>query len=498
MKSFFAKIVAKIVHKKTQKWINQPIKTQENTFHYLIQKASKTEFGVDHQFDKIKNYEDFKKFVPINDYEGLKNYFDATAEGKPDVLWPGKPLYLAKTSGTTSGAKNIPLTRDSIPTHIKSARNALLNYVYETGNSNFVDGKMIFLQGSPTLNKKNGINVGRLSGIVAHFVPKYLQKNRMPSWETNCIDDWETKVDAIVEETKQENMTLISGIPPWLIMYFEKLISNTNEENVEQIFPNLELIVTGGVNYDPYRDKMNQLIGKKIPSIQTYPASEGFIAYQANQKSEELLLLLDNGIFYEFVPAEEFFNENPTRIYLKDVELNKDYVLILNTNAGLWGYNIGDTVRFTSLEPYKIIVSGRIKHFTSAFGEHVIAHEVETALQNTIKKFPASIIEFTVAPEVNPKEGLPYHEWLIEFDEEPENLTDFEKELNSQMQELNTYYNDLINGNILRSLKISKIKNNGFQTYMKSLGKLGGQNKVARLSNDRKIADEFIHQNLIK
>lgn len=498
MKSFLAKLVAKFVDKQNKKWINNPIKTQEKVFEYLMANGRKTRFGKDHHFDKIASYEDFKQQVAVQDYEGLKSYFDATANGEADVLWPGKPLYLAKTSGTTSGAKMIPLTKDSMPTHIKSARNALLAYIHETGNAEFLNGKMIFLQGSPVLEEKNGINIGRLSGISAHFVPQYLQRNRMPSWETNCIEDWETKVETIVEETQNENMTLISGIPPWLIMYFEKLLDKNKETRVLNIFKNLSLIVTGGVNYDPYRDKMNALIGKKIDSIQTYPASEGFIAYQDSQQSESLLLLLDNGIFYEFIPVEEFFDENPTRIALKDVKLNQDYALVLNTTAGLWGYSIGDTIRFTSLQPYRIIVTGRIKHYTSAFGEHVIAHEVETALQQTIQKHPASIIEFTVAPEVTPAEGLPYHEWLIEFGELPENLEKFEKELDDRMKQLNPYYKDLIDGNVLRPLKIAFVKPNGFQVYMKSIGKLGGQNKVPRLSNDRTIANAFYDLDLIE
>lgn len=357
---------------------------------------------------------------------------------------------------------------------------------------------MIFLQGSPELEKENGINVGRLSGIVAHFVPKYLQKNRMPSWETNCIEDWETKVDKVVEETLTENMTLISGIPPWLVMYFEKLIEKSGKKNIKEIFPNLQLLVTGGVNYNPYREKMIELIGEDLDVIQTYPASEGFIGFQDSVKANDLLLLLNHGIFYEFIPADEFFDENPSRISIRDVELDKDYVLILNTNAGLWGYNIGDTVRFTSLSPYRIVVSGRIKHYTSAFGEHVIAHEVEQAMQKTLKKYPAKVSEFTVAPEVNPVEGLPYHEWFVEFAEEPENLGLFRQELDKNLRSFNSYYDDLISGNILQTLKISKIKKEGFNQFMKSQGKLGGQNKVPRLSNDRKIADEFYILNLVE
>lgn len=497
MKAFLAKIFASYIVNKEQKWINNPLEAQDKIFKELITSAKETKFGKDHHFSTISTYEEFKKQVPVRDYEGLKEYFDAIVAGENDILWPGKPLYLAKTSGTTSGTKYIPLTKESIPNHINSARNALLFYINETQNSNFVNGKMIFLQGSPTLESKNGLKFGRLSGISAHFVPNYLQKNRLPSYETNVIEDWEKKVDKIVQETVQADMTLISGIPPWLIMYFERLIKVSGKENVQSIFNNLQLMVTGGVNYEPYREKINQLIGKKIDCIQTYPASEGFIAYQYSQQDDDLLLLLNNGMFYEFIPVDEFFDEEPTRISLKDVEIGKDYVIILNTNAGLWGYNIGDTIRFTSKKPYKIVVSGRIKHYTSAFGEHVIGHEVEQALQKTIEKYPATINEFTVAPQVTPSDGLPFHEWLIEFDTKPENINEFNTELDKQMRQQNSYYNDLISGNILRPLIISDVKKDGFQEYMKSIGKLGGQNKVPRLSNNRDIADIFYQLNLI-
>lgn len=496
-KSEIAKIFASYISKKERKWINNPVNSQMQIFRYLIKSAEETKFGKDHDFKNIQNYEAFKKQVPIRDYEGLKDYFEKVKLGEYDVLWKGKPIYLAKTSGTTSGTKFIPITKESIPYHINSARNALLNYIQLTGNSNFVSGKMIFLQGSPELEEMNGIKIGRLSGIVAHFVPKYLQKNRMPTWQTNCIEDWENKVDQIVEETLNQDMTLISGIPPWLVMYYEKLIDRSDKKSIQEIFPNLQLMVTGGVNYNPYRQKVIDLIGKDLDVIQTYPASEGFIAYQDTLDSDDLLLLLNHGIFYEFIPTHEFYDENPTRISIEDVELNVDYVLILNTNAGLWGYNIGDTIRFTSLNPYRIIVTGRIKHFTSAFGEHVIAHEVETALQKTLKKFPAKISEFTVAPQVNPSEGKPYHEWLIEFSELPANLEIFAEELDQNLREINPYYDDLIKGNILRSLVITSTIKDSFQIYMKSQGKLGGQNKVPRLSNDRQIVDKFYELALV-
>ena len=497
-KSVFARFLSKVNFQKERKWIQNPIDTQQKVFNQLIETAKNTEFGKDHNFEEINSYEDFKKNVPVRDYEGLKHYIERIQKGEKDVLWKGTPIYFAKTSGTTSGAKYIPISKESMPTHINSARNSLLDYIQQTGISDFIDGKMIFLQGSPKLENENGIKTGRLSGIVAHFVPKYLQKNRMPSYETNCIEDWETKVDKIVEETIDQNMTLISGIPPWLVMYFEKLIEKSGKKNILEIFPKLQLLVTGGVNYNPYREKMKELLGKDIDVVQTYPASEGFFGYQDDLKSDDLILLLNNGIFYEFIETDSFFDENPVRLSLEEVETGKDYALIISTNAGLWAYNIGDTVRFTSVKPYRIVVSGRIKHYTSAFGEHVISHEVEQAIQQTLTKFNAGVSEFTIAPQVNPDSGLPYHEWLIEFAEEPEDFEAFSKLLDENMRKQNSYYDDLIAGNILRPLVITKVVKDGFNNYMKSKGKLGGQNKTARLSNDRQIADEFYKLGLIE
>lgn len=492
LKAGLSKPFAKIAVKKTKKWSSKPIETQQKVFLSLLAAARNTAFGKDHGFENIHNYEDFKKAVSVNDYEGLRSYADRVKAGEEDVLWPGKPIYLSKTSGTTSGAKYIPITKESIPYHIEAARNAILHYIAETGKADFVNHKMIFLQGSPELDTTGPIPVGRLSGIVAHHVPGYLQKNRLPSLVTNTIDDWETKVDAVCEETMQERMSLISGIPPWVQMYFEKLIQKSGKKSIQEIFPDFSLFIYGGVNYEPYRQTMEGLIGKRIDSIELYPASEGFIAYQDSQKEEGMLLLLNAGIFYEFIPVEEFGKENTTRISLSGVELNQNYVLILNTNAGLWGYNIGDTVRFTSLEPYRIVVSGRIKHFTSAFGEHVIAEEVEKAIAFTAQQTGIEVVEFHLAPQIESINGeLPYHEWAIEFKEQGVKYSSFSEILNTKMTELNSYYKDLLDGKMLQPLKITPIIKDGFQNYMKSKGKLGGQNKLPRLANDRKIIEEL-------
>ncbi|GAB4153824.1 MAG: GH3 auxin-responsive promoter family protein [Winogradskyella sp.] len=497
IKAALSKPFAQIVAKRIKKWSSLPVETQEKVFHNLIKKAKDTAFGKDHNFNKIRTYNDFKNNVPIRDYEDLRPYIERVVNGEKDILWKGKPIYFAKTSGTTSGAKYIPITKKSMPTHVKAARNAILMYIYETGNTKFVDGKMIFLQGSPILEEKNGIKLGRLSGIVAHYVPKYLQKNRMPSLETNCIEDWETKVSAIVKETVNEDMTVISGIPSWVQMYFEKLIEKSGKK-VGEVFKNFNLFIFGGVNYEPYRAKFENLIGRKVDSIELYPASEGFFAFQDKQGQKGMLLQLNSGIFYEFVEAEHFFEDKPERITIKDVKMGVNYVMIISTTAGLWAYNIGDTIEFTSLNPYRIIVSGRIKHFISAFGEHVIGKEVEQALKEAITNTDITINEFTVAPQINPTEGLPYHEWFIEFENAPKDESKLIQRLEASLQKQNSYYFDLIEGKVLKPLVITKVKKDGFQTYMKSIGKLGGQNKIPRLSNDRKIADALYKLQLTK
>ncbi len=491
-KAFLSKIFAAYVNRELDNQRRNAVALQHKTFLKLIDQARDTDFGKAHNFSSIKTYEDFKRLVPIRDYEELRPYIERVVAGEANVMWPGKPLYLTKTSGTTSGVKYIPLSKESMPGHIKAARNALLSYIHETGKAEFVDGKMIFLQGSPELAEKNGVPVGRLSGIVAHHVPGYLQKNRMPSYAVNCIDDWEQKVDAIVEETGNADMRLISGIPPWCQMYFDRLSAKFGDKKIKDIFPNFKLYVYGGVNYEPYRARIEESVGFAIDTIETYPASEGFIAFQDSQKERGLLLQVDLGMFYEFVPAEEYFNDTPTRIALEDVELDKNYAIILNTNAGLWGYSIGDTVKFVSKNPYKIVVSGRIKHYISAFGEHVIGEEVEYALMTVAKEEGAEVVEFTVAPQVNPPTGqLPYHEWFIEFSKEPADLKAFALKVDKALQNKNIYYFDLIEGNILQPLVVNTLKKDSFISYMRAQGKLGGQNKVPRLTNDRKIADEL-------
>jgi len=489
IKSFLAKPYASLVHGRIIKSRTTAIADQQAIMQYLVKQATRTAFGTDHKFEDIKSYEEFKAAIPIRDYEDLKPYIEDIKGGKQHVLWKGRPIYFAKTSGTTSGVKYIPISKESINNHIDTARNTLLCYMAESGNTSFADGKMIFLSGSPTLERVGGIPTGRLSGIVNHYIPSYLRRNQLPAYETNCIEDWEEKLDKIVNETIKEDMTLISGIPPWMQMYFDWLTERSEGKKIKELFPNLQVIVHGGVNFEPYKAKLLDSLGGTVDMIETFPASEGFFAFQDTVNGEGLLLNTDSGIFFEFIPVSELGKPNPERISLQDVKTGINYALIVSTNAGLWGYNIGDTVKFVSTEPYRIVVTGRIKHYISAFGEHVIAEEVEQALMAAAKAQHAHVVEFTVAPKINTTNGLPYHEWFVEFEGQPADLEAFSLAVDTHLRTKNIYYNDLITGKILQPLKINVMQKNAFIQYMRSVGRLGGQNKVPRLSNDRTIAD---------
>ena len=490
IKSFLAKPFAGYIYKDIKKGMGTALEDQEAILKNLLKVGTGTQFGQDHRFKEVKTQQEFSQAIPIRDYEAFKPYIQSIKDGKHNVLWKGRPIYFAKTSGTTSGVKYIPITKDSIPNHINTARNALLCYIAESGNNKFPDGKLIFLSGSPELERIGDIPTGRLSGIVNHHVPGYLRKNQLPSFETNCIEDWETKLGKIVDETIKQDMTLISGIPPWMQMYFDALMERSGKK-VGELFPNFSVMVQGGVNFQPYKAKLYESIGRHVDCIELFPASEGFFAFQDSQKAEGLLLNTNSGIYFEFVPAAEIFHENPTRLSLKEVKVGENYALIVNSNAGLWGYNIGDTVKFVSTNPYRLVVTGRIKHFISAFGEHVIGEEVEQSMLKAAEEEKVKIVEFTVAPFITQNNGRSYHEWFVEFEHEPSDINAFAQKIDNNLRQKNIYYDDLITGNILDRLKITPVRRNGFIDYMKSIGKLGGQNKVPRLSNDRKLAEEL-------
>ncbi len=482
-------MIASLSKPRFDRWHHDAVGLQQRVFNSLLARGRKTRFGKAHGFEQISGYEGFKKRVPIRDYEGFSPYIQRILKGEHDVLWPGRPMYFSKTSGTTSGAKYIPITRESMPYHIRSARNALLMYTLKTGRTDFVRGRMIFISGSPDLDTSQDIPTGRLSGISHRHVPKYLRNRRLPSYDVNCITDWEKKLDAVVDESAGHSLSLISGIPPWVEMYFERLLSRTGKSHVADVFPDFSLFVYGGVNFKPYEKKFQQLIGREVPSLETFPASEGFIGFQDEWPSEGLLLIPDGGIFFEFIPADRFDDDDPPRLSLAEVQEGVNYVMILNTNAGLWGYNIGDTVRFVSLNPFRFVPTGRLSHYTSAFGEHVIAQEAEDAITRAAAATAAVVNEFTLAPFVDNPDGLPCHQWFVEFSKPPRDMQAFAANLDKALQERNTYYKDLVTGRILQPALVQPVPKNTFRQYMKSIGKLGGQNKVPHLSNERKIAD---------
>ena len=490
IKSFLARPFASYVYKAIQKGMTSAVSDQESILKGLLQVGGKTEFGAEHKLGEVKNHAEFREAVPVRDYEQFSPYIGRIKEGRHNVLWKGLPIYFAKTSGTTSGIKYIPITKDSISNHINTARNALLCYMAVTGNTTFSDGKMIFLSGSPELERIGGIPTGRLSGIVNHHIPGYLRTNQLPSYETNCIEDWETKLDKIVEETVGQDMRLISGIPPWVQMYFDRL-TELKKMPVKDIFPDFSVLVHGGVNFEPYKHRLFDSIGKSVDTIETFPASEGFFAFQDSRDQEGLLLNTNSGIFFEFIPASEIGKERPVRLSLKEVVVGENYALVVSNNAGLWGYSVGDMVRFVSVSPYRLVVSGRTKHFISAFGEHVIGEEVEYSLMKAAMETGLHITEFTVAPMIQQEKGKSYHEWFVEFGDTPADIADFAIRVDNNLRSKNIYYDDLITGHILQPLRIRSIKKHGFIDYMKSVGKLGGQNKVPRLSNDRKLATEL-------
>jgi len=494
--SLLLRLIARITAFNIRNWSSKPVQTQEKQFKYLINSAKKTSFGADHNFQKISSYKDFVKNVPVREYEGIRPYIERVKNGESNILWPGRPIYFALTSGTTSGSKYIPITKESLKNHLNGAKNAILNYVAQTKKTSFIKGKFIFIQGSPLLDKISEILIGRLSGISAHHIPFYMQSKMLPSWETNIIEDWETKLERIVDETIDKDMTIISGIPSWVQMYFEKIVEK-KQKKVGTIFKNFNLFIYGGVNYKPYEKKFKSLIGRKIDSIELFPASEGFYAFQDRQESKELLLILNDGIFYEFIEEKKYHSNIFERIPIAEVGLNINYVLIVSTNAGLWAYNTGDTIKFTSLNPHRVIVTGRVAQFLSAFGEHVIVKEVELAVEEACTKTGEIVNEFTVAPKFKKGNEMAYHEWFVEFAQENPDIHTFETIIDLELRKQNKYYHDLIAGKIIAKAKVNMVQNGGFNKYMKSIGKLGGQNKIPKISNNRKLADQLNKLNLV-
>ena len=490
IKSTIISPIAKHISKKIEKDQRNAIAHQEKIRISNTKMASQTAFGKDYGLADIHTYDQYRNRIPVLHYEKIKGYMERVLLGEKNILWPGKPSYIVGTAGTTSGVKYIPLSKQSIPFHFGTARNATMSFAYRNNVLDLFDGKLLFLSGSPKLDKtEGGIPTGRLSGIVNHQVPQWMRRNQVPNYDTNVIPDWEEKVMGIIKEVHQKDLRMISGIPPWVTMFMEQLTDFTNKKTVMEVFQNLRLFIYGGMNYEPYRQKMEHLIGKSLLSLETYPATEGFIAYQTHADENSLLLNTNAGVFFEFVPVDKLSDAESNRIPLAEVKVGIRYAIMLSNNAGLFCSMIGDIVEFTSVDPYRLLVKGRTKHFISAFGEHVIGQEVEKAFASALIKHQLPIDEFTVAPMIDPKDGgLPYHEWHMEVAPTID-LKEFSNTLDQEMQKANFHYKELVEGKVIRPLQLVKLHPGSFARYQKSLGKLGGQNKVARLSNDRKIVE---------
>lgn len=491
VKALAARVWAAQVARAYEWKVGREATLQKQTLARLLEKGRRTAFGRDHRLPEVRSYEEFRQAVPVYSYEELwDRYLSRAWEGETSVLWPGRPVYFAKTSGTTAGAKFLPLTRDSVPMHIRAARDMLLLYVARKGNADFVWGRWLFLSGSPALEKNPAdILYGRLSGIVHHWVPAYLTRNRLPSWEVNSMEDWPRKVDAILDEARELDLRLLSGIPPWVEGLLERLEDRWHQK-ATRMWPHLQLYVHGGVDFRLYEDRLRAFL-PGVDFIETFPASEGFFAFQDTDDPQVgLRLIVDGGIFYEFVPLERADDPSPPRLPLWEVEAGRPYALLLTTNAGLWGYAIGDVVTFTSLRPYRLRVSGRVKNHLSAFGEHVIEAEVETALQAALRATGARVREYTVGPYLGPEK--PRHEWLLEVETEPTSWQAFLEVLDQTLRQLNPYYDDLRRGAILEAPRLYRLPVGAGYAYLARIGKLGGQHKFPHLRSDRWLLEALL------
>jgi GH3 auxin-responsive promoter len=475
---------------KVRKEYNLQTKSEHVQLAFLlnhIKENKNTEFGKAHRFELISDYENYCQNIPLRHYEDFLPYIDKIKAGENNILTKVKPLYLLMTSGTTAGTKYIPISKSGIKHQIGAAMKLLCFHSYHQRNGDFMNYKMLFLQGSPELNHEYKIPTARLSGVVYHHIPKFFQRNKLPKYETNIIENWQEKVDQIVAETYSQDMGIMGGIPPWCIQYFEKLIEKKKVKNLKSLFPNLSIYIYGGLDFSSYREKMTQLLGDKVACLQTFPASEGFFGIQDLPDSDDMLLLINQGVFYEFI--ENYNEENPQTIALSGVKLNISYELVITNDSGLYRYRMGDLVQLTSLNPYRIKVVGRTSQYISAFGEHVIGYEIERVMEAAIKEFNLVVEDYHVCPNVAAK----HYEWYIEFNEKPkvndEKLVEF---LDKKLVEINKYYAHLINGNIINSSKTIELKNGSFANLRSKLGKEGGQNKVIRLANNQKFALQVI------
>jgi hypothetical protein len=483
-----ARPITNRIERRLRHWAAQPHQYQMQYFRLLLETAPKTTYGQALGIENGMDYTAYRDCVPLVDYEDLKPYVERIMAGERDVLWPGVPDYLIMSSGTTSGKKYIPATPQGIRAILRGTTDAFCSYIARSRHHDIWDGKTLPLTGSPALTMMGDVPSARVSGLLNHFLPCYARWNRVPSWETNCIADFEPKLSRILDETIEQDVRAITGLPVWLNLLFKRLYERTGKKVIE-IWPNLQVMLYGGLQVDPYKAGLLEAIGQDIDFVEVFNASEGFFAFEDNFENLGLLLHMHTGFFYEFMPADAYRAGKVQRLPLQDIELDVDYGLVLNSVSGLWGYNLGDTVRFTSREPYRLVFTGRLAHFTSAFNEHVIQFEVERAIRQAMEQEGGVVSEFTVAPQLHPIAGPPYHEWFVEFAALPDDLEAFRLKLDTVMQTGNHLYRELVTAQAMRPLKLSLLEPDSFLHHLKSIEQVGDQHKVPRLKNDRSIAD---------
>lgn len=477
-------------------FLKYPHEVQEELLFSLIKSAENTQIGKKYDFSSMKNYKAFSERIPVSTYEELDTLIEKTRQGEQNIFWPSNIKWFAKSSGTTNAkSKFIPVSAESLENcHYKASKDLLCLYLNNNENSQLFTGKSLRLGGSKQLYENNNTFFGDLSAILIDNMPIWAEFSSTPSSKTSLMGDWETKLPAIINETINENVTSLAGVPSWMMVLLQKALENTGKSNLLELWPNAEVYFHGGVNFDPYREQYKKLFPKdNFKYYEIYNASEGFFAIQDQNDSDELLLMLDYGIFYEFIPMDTFETLNQHTIRLNEVELNKNYALVITTNSGLWRYLIGDTIRFTSLNPYRIKVTGRTKHYINVFGEELMVENTDTAITKTCKEFNCEISDYTVAPVFMSEKQKGAHEWIIEFKVKPDNIENFRISLDKNLQNVNSDYEaKRYNNMTLNPLLLNVAREQLFYDWLKQQDKLGGQHKIPRLSNNRLYLESLL------
>jgi hypothetical protein len=494
--SVFSWVIKKRIEQ-IKAFTNNPISTQEKVFTSLVSEAKNTFFGKEHSFNSIKSHKDFVAQIPLRTYEDFTPYIDKAISGQENVLWPGKTQWFSKSSGTTaSKSKLVPVSSQAIQDcHYKGGKDLLSIYYHNNPKAKLFNGKHLILGGNTDVNKLNEKSYfGDLSAIIVKNLPFWCEIRRTPNKKIALMDNWDEKIDKMAEAVIKEDVCILAGVPSWMLVLLNKVLEKSGKESLSEVWPNLVFYMHGGVNFEPYKNQFEKLIqNPNLNYYQTYNASEGFFALQNENKANDMLLMLDYGIYYEFIPMDKFRGTDSETITLADVEVGKNYALVISTNAGLWRYIIGDTVRFTSTYPFKIQVSGRTKHFVNAFGEELIIDNTDKAIATTVAKTNSALSEYTVAPVFFNEKSSGAHQWLIEFEKEPNDIVEFTKLLDNELKVLNSDYEaKRFNNMVLKEPQITVVAKGTFHKWLEEKGKLGGQNKIPRLSNDRGLIEELL------